>query len=92
MKKIISLLLIISMTSSLSANSYSSYSIGGFDYTTGSNGYSSSGYNVGDNYYTNDNLGNSYSSYSIGDFDYTSGSNGYSGMGYGIGDSYYYND
>jgi hypothetical protein len=51
------------------AQSYTHQRIGNFDYWNGSNGYSGSGQQIGNQYYYHDNYGSGYGQ-RIGNFDY----------------------
>ena len=76
----------------VSAENFNVHSVGSFDYVNGSDGYSGSGYGLGDSYFFNDNRRGSYTRQSAGSFDFITGPNGYSATGYRIGNSYFLND
>lgn len=63
--------LCLSSVVTLKPVTYTSYSIGMFDYTNGSDGYSATGHFIGNRYHASDNQGNHSVTYSIGNRTYT---------------------
>ena len=65
------------------------YSIGTQDYSSWSNGTTTTGYRIGTQYYTRTNDGRSYTTYSIGSQTYTRGTDGTALTTYTIGNQTY---